>query len=88
MKRSRTYKLLEAFLPGVRVFVFLRADLVKPAWLRVHHGTRILKHIHVQTLPGRGHTSNQHVLVTVKRGTSKSNVIKRLTIRWGHLLAG
>lgn len=61
MERSRTYKLLEAFLPGVGVFVFLRADLVKPAWLRVHHGTRVLKHVHVETLPGTVHTSNQRV---------------------------
>lgn len=47
----RTYQLLEALLPGVRVFMLLGADLVEPAGLRVHHGTRVLKHLHVQTLP-------------------------------------
>lgn len=48
---SQTYKLLEAFLPRIRVLVLLRADLIEPARLRVHHGTRVLKHLHVQPLP-------------------------------------
>ena len=44
---EQTYQLLEALLPGVWVFMLLWADLVEPAWLRVHHGTRVLKHLHV-----------------------------------------
>ena len=45
--KVQTYQLLEALLPGVWVFVLLGADLVEPAWLRVHHGTCVLKHLHV-----------------------------------------
>lgn len=51
MIKGQTYELLEAFFPRVRVLVLLWADLIEPARLRVHHGTRVLKHLHVQTLP-------------------------------------
>lgn len=45
------YQLLKALLPGIGLFVLLWVDLEELPRLRVHHGTRVLENLHVESLP-------------------------------------
>lgn len=53
--RVAHYQLLEALLPWVGLLVLLRVDLEELPCLGVHHGPRVLKHLHVQPLPATQH---------------------------------
>lgn len=52
-KSKRSYQLLKTLLPWIGLLILFWVYLVELSRLWMHHGSRVLEHLHVQSLPAK-----------------------------------